>query len=96
MSTKPQINISRRQIFIATLWPSFMVAIAATGLFFSAFDPQRLYPFDVDVGISTQGAYTIGFFVFWILCAASSAITVYFTLTNYKAAALRDSGTLKD
>lgn len=73
-----------------------MVAIAATGLFFSAFDPLDLYPFDLDHTISTLGAYTIGFFVFWILGAVSSAITVYFTVTNCKAAALRDHATLKD
>lgn len=96
MAQKPGIRISYRQIFIATLWPSFMVAIAATGLFFSAFDPKGLYPFNIDARISTQGAYTIGFFVFWILGAVSSAITVYFTLTNCKAAALRENGTLKD
>lgn len=90
------IRISSRQILIATLWPSFMVAIAATGLFFSAFDPQGLYPFDVDISISTIGAYSIGFFVFWLLGAVSSAITVYFTLTNCKAAALHNNDTLKN
>ncbi len=96
MTEMSGIKISIRQILIATLWPSFMVAIAATGLFFSAFDPQTLYPFDLDVAVSTLGAYTIGFFVFWILAAVSSAITVYFTLTNCRAAALREYGTLKD
>ena len=92
----PGISLSIRQILIATLWPSFMVAVAATGLFFSAFDPQGLYPFGLDVKISTLGAYSIGFFAFWMLGAVSSAITVYFTLTNFKATALRDNGTLKD
>jgi hypothetical protein len=96
MTKMPGIRISYRQILIATLWPSFMVAVAATGLFFSAFNPQGLYPFDLDVKVSTLGAYSIGFFVFWILGAVSSAITVYFTLTNCKAAALRDNATLKD
>ncbi|MCP4432989.1 MAG: hypothetical protein GY806_18605 [Gammaproteobacteria bacterium] len=90
------MQISLAQVFIATLWPSFMVAIAATGLFFSAFDPQDLYPFDLDIDISTMGAYTIGFFVFWILGAASSGITVYFTVTNYKAVALNDSSLRKN
>ena len=85
------MQISPVQVFIATLWPSFMVAITATGLFFSAFDPQNLYPFDLEIEVSTMGIYTIGFFVFWILSAVSSGITVYFTVTNYKAASLSDS-----
>lgn len=89
------MQISLAQALIATLWPSFMVAIAATGLFFSAFDPKSLYPFDLDIEISTIGTYTIGFFFFWILCAVSSGLTVYFTVTNCKAAALLESSRQK-
>ena len=59
-----------------------MVAVVATGLFFSAFNPQELYPFDLDTEINTIGAYTIGFFVFWALAALSSTATLYFSITN--------------
>ncbi|MCP4277602.1 MAG: hypothetical protein GY779_14740 [Gammaproteobacteria bacterium] len=69
---------------IVVLWPSFMAAIVATGLFFSAFDPNELYPFNLDAEVSTLGAYTAGFFVFWVLCATSSMITLYFAVTNSK------------
>lgn len=89
------MQISLAQVLIATLWPSFMVAIAATGLFFSAFNPKDMYPFDLDIEISTIGAYTIGFFVFWILGAISSGLTVYYTVTNCKAAALLESSRQK-
>ena len=39
---------------IAVLWPSFLVAVVATGAFFSAFDPRDLYPFDNDIDVSPQ------------------------------------------
>ena len=62
--------------------PSFMTAIAATGLFFSAFDPQDLVPFDLDIDISPLAAYSIGFFIFWLLASISSIGTLYFTISN--------------
>ena len=67
---------------ISVLWPSFMTAIAATGLFFSAFDPQDLVPFDLDIDISPLAAYSIGFFIFWLLASISSIGTLYFTISN--------------
>lgn len=67
---------------IVTLWPSFMIAIVATGLFFSAFDPTELYPYDLDIEVNAMGAYTLGFFIFWVLSAISSMITLYFAITN--------------
>ncbi len=76
------MKISPAQICIATLWPSFMMAIVATGLFFSAFHPKDLYPFDLDIEINTLGAYTVGFFVFWVFCALSSVMTIYFAVSN--------------
>ena len=54
-------KIPRVQKCIAVLWPSFMVAIVATGLFFSAFDPVDLFPFGQETGISRLGVYTLGF-----------------------------------
>jgi hypothetical protein len=67
---------------IAVLWPSFLVAVAATGLFFSAFDPVDLFPFGEDTGISRLGVYTIGFFAFWLITAVSGIGTLYFAITN--------------
>ncbi len=73
--------LPKLQMYIVVLWPSFMAAIIATGLFFSAFDPKNLTPFDIDPDINRLGIYTIGFFVFWGLTALSSLGTLYFTLT---------------
>ena len=75
-------KIPRIQQAISVLWPSFMTAIAATGLFFSAFDPQDLVPFDLDIDISPLTAYSIGFFIFWLLASISSIGTLYFTISN--------------
>ncbi len=75
-------NIPRAQQIISVLWPSFLVAIVASGLFFSAFNPVDLIPFNLDIDISPLAAYSIGFFLFWILAIASSYGTLYFTISN--------------
>jgi len=67
---------------ISVLWPSFAVAIVATGLFFSAFHPRDLVPFDLDIEVSPIAAYSIGFFLFWVLGILSSYGTLYFTISN--------------
>ena len=67
---------------IAVLWPSFLVAIVVTGLFFSAFDPYDLYPFGEQAEISRLGMYSIGFLVFWLVTAVSGIGTLYFAITN--------------
>lgn len=59
------------------MWPSFLVAIVAVGAFFSLFDPQEFWLFGEHLEISRQGAYTIGFFGFWGVGIASSALTVF-------------------
>jgi len=75
-------QVPRTQVCIAVLWPSFMVAIVATGLFFSAFDPDDLYPFGEQTEISRMGIYSIGFLVFWLITAVSGIGTLYFAMTN--------------
>lgn len=67
------------QRIIAVLWLSFLTAGIATGAFFSAIDPMELqycvsFPY-----VSRSWAYTIGFFLFWLLTAGSSLLAVYFT-----------------
>jgi hypothetical protein len=67
---------------IAVLWPSFIVAIVASGVFFSAFNPKDLVPFNLDIDISPMAAYSIGFLLFWIIAIVSSLGTLYFTISN--------------
>jgi len=75
-------RLPRGQQAIAVLWPSFVVAIAATGLFFSAFNPRDLVPFNLDLDISPLAAYSIGFFIFWLFGILCGYGTLYFTLAN--------------
>jgi len=75
-------QVPRTQKCIAVLWPSFMVAIVASGLFFSAFDPDDLLPFGEQTEVSRLGIYSIGFLLFWLVSAISGIGTLYFAITN--------------
>ena len=77
-----EAEIPKQQKCIAILWPSFLVAIVASGLFFSAFDPDDLYPFGEPAGVSRLGIYSIGFLLFWLVSAVSGIGTLYFAMTN--------------
>ena len=84
-------RISVTQHMIAVLWPSFLTAIVATGVFFSAFDPRDLVPFNFDFEASPLAAYSVGFLVFWLITAVSSYGSVYFTLVNSAPPNRRDA-----
>lgn len=60
------------------VWPSLMVAAVAEVLFFAVIDPQDLYLFGKPVYLSNLATYSIGFFLFWAICAASSFATGFF------------------
>lgn len=62
---------------IGVLWPSFVVAGVAEMVFFTLFDPVELHLLGDPVVVGSLAAYTIGFFVFWAFCAASSALTCF-------------------
>jgi hypothetical protein len=64
-----------RPVLMVVLWPAFLMACVATGLFFSLVDPMELIILDERVQVHILGAYTIGFFVFWILGILSSGLT---------------------
>lgn len=63
--------------WILVLWPSFVVAGVAVSLFFTLVNPRELYLFGEIVEFSQIATYSIGFFAFWALCAASSLLTLY-------------------
>ena len=58
------------------LWPSFLVACVAELAFFSVFDPVDFQLFG-PLGLSRRAGYSIGFFLFWAIAAASSALTCF-------------------
>lgn len=67
---------------IQVLWPSFLVAGVAEIIFFTVVDPQELYLLGEPVHFSATATYSIGFFGFWLVCAASSLATLFFQQTS--------------
>jgi len=65
------------RLIIWILWPSFLVSGLAEGLLFSMVHPDDLLFFGYHPDISDEGIYTIGFFMIWMFCALSSALTAY-------------------
>lgn len=63
-------------ILMVVLWPAFLTASVATGVFFSLVDPFDLIILDGRVKLPALGAYTVGFFAFWLLGILSSWMTV--------------------
>lgn len=74
--------MSTAQRLIWILWPSFIVAGIAEGLFFTIFDPMEMTVFGGALEWSRMAVYSIGFFAFWAICAASSTFTWYLQRTS--------------
>ena len=68
-------------------WPAFLTAGAAELVFFSIFDPFELHFFGQPLDWSREGIYALGFFGFWGLGMASSALTLFLTQTSDPAVA---------
>jgi hypothetical protein len=66
------------QRIVAVLWPSFLMAGVATIIFFAVFDPYDLVAPTWFPNMSRLGAYSIGFFLFWLLTASSCLLTCYY------------------
>ena len=79
-------SVGKCQSLVSLLWPSFLVAGVATIVFFTVFDPIEMTPI-----VSRTGAYTIGFFLFWLTGILSSAGTQYFMKPCDLVKARRDS-----
>lgn len=62
----------------AVLWPSFIAAGLASGVFFAFVDPLRLRDITFpEQALSRELGYTLGFFMFWAVTAIASAVTGY-------------------
>ena len=71
-------NIPVIQRFVSVLWPSFLMAGAATVVLFTAFDPLEIGHCLGADSIDRVGVYTVGFFLLWLLTVSSSLLTLYF------------------
>ena len=78
MNNESPSRICKAQKIVSILWSSFLTSGVATILFFTVFDPELLLIDKPWGDISRLGAYTVGFFLFWILCACSCMLTCYF------------------
>jgi hypothetical protein len=68
-------NFAHRLMWV--LWPAFLAAGVAEAIFFTIFDPFDLHFFGAPLELSRSAIYTMGFFGFWALGIASSALTVF-------------------
>lgn len=59
------------------LWPAFVVACVMEVVFFTLFDPSELTFFGEPIEASRMTVYSVGFFVFWAMGAASSLLTCF-------------------
>ncbi len=60
----------------AILWPSFLLAGVATMIFFAFIDPHELNLISFPgIEFSRELGYSLGFFLFWLISAASSYLT---------------------
>lgn len=78
MPLPPDERLRRLQPWGVVLWPSFIAAGLACMVFFAFVDPLRLRDISfADIAVSRGLGYTLGFFFFWAVTAASSAVTWY-------------------
>jgi len=68
-----------------------MGAAMSVGLFFSAIDPLEIEVVGVNLGSSRPAAYTLGFFMFWMLFIVSGTITWFLANGENEKAAVSDS-----
>jgi hypothetical protein len=68
-------SLSRQLMWV--IWPAFLVAGVAEAIFFTVFYPFELHFFGAVLDVSREVIYTMGFFGFWGLGIASSALTVF-------------------
>jgi len=74
------------------LWPAFIAAGIAEVVFFTVIDPKQLYLLGQPIEMSAMTTYSIGFFLFWLLCIGSSLMT-YFMLPQSIKNALESTAT---
>lgn len=58
------------------LWPSFLVGAATSATIFALVDPLDIVIFG-GVELSRQQMYAGGFFLFWLMAALSSALSLF-------------------
>ncbi len=78
---RPRELGSRGRVFFTVVWCSFLAASVATMVFFAIVDPAPFAGAVPPDGSSRMTLYSLGFFFFWAICAASSALTTFMLTT---------------
>jgi len=73
---------AQRMMWIA--WPAFLVAGVLEMLVFAMVDPHDLHWFGQPLEMSRQAIYTLGFFAFWLMTMASSALTTMLSMSPFE------------
>jgi hypothetical protein len=73
---------AQRMMWIA--WPAFLVAGVLEMLVFAMVDPADLHWFGQPLEMSRQAIYTLGFFAFWLMTMASSALTTLLSMSPFE------------
>lgn len=74
-------------------WASFLMACAASSVFFAMVDPVVLSGTTTPGWeISREAGYAIGFFGFWLLTAATATFAVWLVRTERRESARREAG----
>ena len=71
---------------IWVLWPAFIAAGIAEVVFFTLIDPKQLYLLGQPMELPALATYSIGFLMFWLICAGSSLMTYFMLPQNIKNA----------
>jgi hypothetical protein len=66
---------------ISVFWPSFLIAGLADIVAFTLFDPMEMVYHGDPLFAGRLAAYSVGFFLFWLMGIGSSALTCYFQRT---------------
>lgn len=72
------------QRLLRVIWPAFLVAAVAETIFFALFDPVEIQFFGAPAGLTREAVYTLGFFFFWGIGSASSALTVFLSRSPFE------------
>jgi uncharacterized membrane protein YcfT len=63
------------------VWPAFLLAGVLEILVFAMVDPDDMRWAGQPIALSRQTVYSLSFFVFWIVIAASNALTTLLSLS---------------
>lgn len=72
---RPLVERRLSRYLMQVVWPAFLSAVVAVGVFFSMIDPRELVFVGISLADTREGAYTVGFFLFWALFTVSSSLT---------------------